>query len=369
MRQTTILRRLGSLGVALLTIGGLVMLLQLYSGNAAAEDHQAGIRILLSYDMEGASGVIDDATMNPQHPEDFARGQQSLISDVNAVAAGLFDAGATWVEVRNSHGYGGDSLVPRARLDPRATISVRVNAYNPALVSADSAITAIVTVAMHDKPLSGGFAPHTIGPGTAPVINGATLTEAELIGYAYGTIGIPVIFSSGDDTLRVSLAKAMPWVEYVVVKRITATGVESAPTERVRADVRAGAARAVRALRAQGGTHAMRLTGPIRAGLLPSFPNFLPRPAMSNLPGAEMRGDTVTFTVPDYPAAYRTIRGLTALANTVGQTYPLRLLQQRLPEGGRRLFQEARDTAFAQWEAFERGRWDPPSPPYTRRPK
>lgn len=308
--------------------------------------------------MEGASGVVDGQTMDPSDPAAFARGRASLIGDVNAVIAGLFDGGATAVDVKNAHGYGGDSLVPRDRLDERANIvsGSRLHPYDPEVGLAEFGYHGVVTVAMHDGPRSGGFSPHTIGIGTSPVINGATVTETGLIGYAYGTADIPVILSSGDDRLQATLAAAMPWVEYAVVKRVTTpTVVASLPPEQARRALRSAAEQAVRRLAEPGRMRVMRLTAPFRAGLLPSYPNSWP--LLGTLPGLERHGDTVTFVTSSYHAAYQGFFVLQRIARAFGAQDVLEFLQRR-PEL-RGALKEANDSVMAQWMAFEQGKWKP----------
>jgi D-aminopeptidase len=72
--------------------------------------------------MEGASGVLGGPTMDPGTPDSLAIGRSSVINDVTAVVADLFEAGVAQVDVKNVHGTGGDTLVPRDRLDRRARI-------------------------------------------------------------------------------------------------------------------------------------------------------------------------------------------------------------------------------------------------------
>lgn len=324
-----------------------------------------GLRILVFHDMEGASGILSGATMDPATPDSFAAGRESLIGDVNAVVAGLFDAGATLVHVQTAHGGGGDSLVPPDRLDPRAELLVgprkhqlyvlgRPDHMAPGQVIPRPEYDAVVTVAMHDKPLSGGFSPHVIGAGITPIIDGRAVTETELVGYAYGTAGIPVIFSSGDDRLRATLASAMPWVEYAVVKRITTPTIPVAlPREELRRDLREAAARAVRRL-LEGHMKVMRLTPPIRAGLLPSYPLLLP-PGMPSIPGVEKHGDTVTFMAKSYREAYWGMFVLQRIARAFAN-------EQALLDAGRtdpELFRRVRDPRWSKWGDFESGRWKP----------
>ena len=327
---------------------------------AASRQDQPSGRVLLFYDMEGASGIDHGRMFDSRQSAAFDSGRRYLASDVNAVIDGLYEAGATGVDVFNTHGGGGDTLVPRALLDPRARIISRRGprvGYDPDNGLADSGYIAAVSIAAHDKPQSGGFSPHTVTIGTTPVINGRGLTETDLLAYAIGTGGVPLILASGDDVLGRSLRATMPWIEYVVVKQSTTSIVELRPTAQVRAELRAAAIRAMQELRSTKRMQAMRLTPPIRAGLLPSFPAWL-YPTMADLPGIERHGDTVYFTARDYRTAYRGTQLLSNLATSSAEGVMVDILR-RTPEG-RQLVTVAYDTLSAQWQALENGTWKPP---------
>jgi D-aminopeptidase len=222
--------------------------------------------------------------------------------------------------------------------------------YDPANGLADSGYVAAVSIAAHDKPRSGGFSPHTITVGTTPVINGRGLTETDLLAYAMGTGGVPLILASGDDVLGRSLRETMPWIEYVAVKRSTPSTVELRPGAEMRRELRAAARRALQVLRTTTRMEAVRLAPPIRAGLLPSFPAWL-YPTMADLPGIERHGDTVYFTAGDYRSAYRGTRLLSTLAASYAEGVMVDIL--RRTEEGRRLVREAYDTLAGQSRAFE----------------
>jgi D-amino peptidase len=360
MQHHPLLRRWRiALGIAGLTLTAL--------GVSTARQERSATRILVLYDMEGASGVLSGALFDPARPDSFAIGRASLIDDVNAVIAGLYDGGATDVVVENGHGYGGDSLVPRDRLDRRASI---IRSHLHPYVSSPPRgapgyiadpprppYDAVVTVAMHDKPMSGGFSPHTLGLGISPIVDGKAVTETELVGYNFGTWGIPVIFSSGDDRLRATLAAAMPWVEYVVVKRITTpTVAEALPATDVRRQLHDGALRAARAVQRSGRMKVMRLEPGSRAGLLPSYPLMLP-PGMGSLPGIEKHGDTVTFAASDYRAAFWGMFVLQRIARALSIERGFEELGR--DSVGRALQRRIIDSAFARGAAFEAGKWKP----------
>jgi D-amino peptidase len=356
---------LGIVGLALAIIGASTIA-RARDGKPAS---QAPVRILLLYDMEGASGVLSGATFDPAFPDSFAVGRASLIDDVNTVIAGIFAGGATQVDVENTHGFGSDSLVPRDRLDKRAGIITQERRVEPYVSSPPHGFPgyiadpprppydAVVTVAMHDKPMSGGFAPHTLGGGISPIIDGRTATETQLVGYNFGTWGIPVVFSSGDDRLRTTLTTSMPWVEYAVVKHITApTVVAPLPIDDVRRALRDGATRAVRALREPGRMKVMRLDAPFRAGLLPSYPLLLPN-GMGSLPEIEKRGDTVTFVANDYRSAFWGMFVLQRIARALSIERSFAELAR--DSVGKAIQQRMVDSVFARAAAFEAGKWKP----------
>jgi D-amino peptidase len=333
----------------------------LQEAQSATRQGQPSGRVLLFYDMEGASGIDEGRMFDSRQTAAFDSGRRFLASDVNAVIEGLLQGGAAGVDVFNTHGSGGDTLVSPSLLDPRARILSRRGprvAYDPANGLADSGYVAAVSIAAYDKPQSGGFSPHTITVGTTPVINGRGLTETDLLAYAIGTGGVPLILASGDDVLGRSLRATIPWIEYVTVKRSTPSTVELRPTAEVRPELRAAALRAMQELRSSKRMQALRLTPPIRAGLLPSFPAWL-YPTMADLPGIERQGDTVYFTASDYRGAYRGTQLLSALASASAEGVLVDILR-RTPEG-RRLVAEAYDTLSVQAQAFERRTGTPPS--------
>src|SRR5688572_15284365 len=121
--------------------------------SAPAARRDSTLRVLVYHDMEGLSGQDDYRTFNYSHPEHYAKGQEYLAGDINAVVDGLFAGGATKVEIVDAHGSGNPSpdLMP-AKLDPRATQLTRDSAFRQYVdVVAPDAYDAIVAVGMHAK--------------------------------------------------------------------------------------------------------------------------------------------------------------------------------------------------------------------------
>src|SRR5436190_2232502 len=146
-------------------LAGLVMLSPLLAMSSVAEQkHQRAFRVLIVADMEGLSG-IDDPRMtssSPPHASYYARGLTFLHQDVNACIAGLFDAGASAVDVADGHGNGHN--LRAAVLDSRAKLlSQNVGRDLYFELPKEGKYDAVLVVGMHEKPLSGGFIDDTRG--------------------------------------------------------------------------------------------------------------------------------------------------------------------------------------------------------------
>jgi D-amino peptidase len=320
--------------------------------------HFAGapIRILVYHDMEGLAGQDDWRTFLFSHPEKYPEGQKMLAADLNAVIDGLFAGGATRVDVVDAHGSGNpEPDVRRDLLDPRAKQVFRDKPFDPYVdLTEPNTYDAVVAVAMHAKTGSHGFASHTITLGMDMQINGKSITESEIVGYSWGRVGVPIIFVSGDDRLQKDL-EVMPWIEYVVTKKATsASTVELRPVDEVHAEMREKAARAVRNI---GKARIMTLATPMQAGLHAVPPASLA--SLQAVPGINYADETVTFTAPDFRAAYDGVIGLVTAARS-GYSQVLAETVRKLPDG-QRIMAGYSDSLFMRWMDYESGRWHPPA--------
>jgi D-amino peptidase len=315
--------------------------------------------VLVYHDMEGLAGEGDWRLFLFSHPEEYARGREMLVADVNAVVAGLFEGGASVVDVVDAHGSGNpDPDIPEEKLDRRAHMVFRDEPFDPYVdIIEPGKYDAVAVVGMHAKTGSRGFAAHTITLGMDVLMGGRGVTETEIVAYSWGRVGVPVVFASGDDRLREDL-RTMPWIEYVTTKKATsASTVELRPVDEVHAEMRAGAARALRELPRM---KAMKLPEPVRAALHAVPPASLAM--LQGVPGIDYAPDTVRFTAPTFRAAYD---GITALVRVARGGYPS-LWGETLADvpGGADLRQKYSDALFLRWMDAESGRWKaaPPRP-------
>lgn len=328
-----------------------------WTTEVARPDTGAGLRILVLHDMEGLAGQSDPTSFNFGTPT-YPMGQELLAADINAVVEGLFQGGATEVHVVDGHGSGNpDPDLRPDLLDPRATQVFREEAFDTYfdLVEA-GAYAGVAVVGMHAKTGSGGFASHTYTLGIGLVVNGREITETELVGLSWGRVGVPVIFGSGDDRLAADLA-TMPWVEFVTVK--TAVGADSAvprPVAQARADLTAGARRAVENLRA-GRTMAMRAPAPLRFGVKTVPPASLA--LVDGLPWITWEDSVATFTADSLPQAYVAAQALIRVA-TRAYTGLLGSAVRDAP-GGEAILLDFRRRLVGTWFDYESGRWHAPA--------
>ena len=315
-------------------------------------------KVLILHDMEGLSGQDDWRSISHGYLDLYVKGQQLLTDDVNAVATGLFDGGATVVHLVDGHGSGNPNPdVLLDQLDARVQHVYRDRPFDPYTDMVEAgAYDAVVTVAMHAKPGSRGFLSHTYTGGVEWWINGQSLTEPELIGYSWGRVGVPVIMVTGDDRLKEDLAKPMPWIEYVTVKKAkSASEVELIPLDQVHAEMRAAARRALQNLSRM---KAMTLEGAVTAGIKARPPASLT--VLRGVPGVNYADNGVTFTAPDFITAYNGMLALVRVAGT-GRTSLIMETLMKQPNGPQiqRVIGEA---MAARWLDFESGRWSPPPP-------
>ena len=326
------------------------------AGQAAAQGHP--IRVLVYHDMEGLAGQNDPNTFRFDHPEQYAKGRQLLVADVNAVVSGLFDGGATEVDVVDAHGSGNpEPDIPAGALDPRARQLFKDHPFEPYMDLVEPGrYDAVAVVGMHAKTGSRGFASHTYTIGIELLINGQTITETELIGYSWGRVNVPVVFASGDDRLQDNL-KTMPWIQFVVTKKATsASTADLRPVDEVHAEMRAQAKLAVQRL---ASAKSMPLAAPIQAAVRVVPPASLA--VLQGVPGIKYSDNRVDFEATDYKGVFD---GWYALIGVATRAYPA-LLMEMLTErpDGPAMRLEFSNRLFARWMDYESGRWTPPARP------
>ncbi len=322
-------------------------------------DRSDGLRVLVYHDMEGLAGQDNLMSYVFGMPE-YPQGQEMLAADINAVIAGLYQGGATEVDVVDAHGsLNPDPDVRRDLLDSRAGQVSRDQPFDGYIDLIEVGYyDAVVAVGNHAKTGSGGFAAHTKTLGIEVFYGDRTVTESEMIALAWGDVGVPMILVTGDDRLRDDLS-TMPWLEYVTTKK--ATGVDSAelrPVPEVHAEKTAKARRALENL---DQARAMKIKTPVEVRVRAISPSSLE--AANGLPGLDCAGNVCRFEAENYEAAYR---GADALINVAQGGWLWSAMGRLVRDGNMTAYSETFGAVAAEWIDAESGRLQR-SPPQEER--
>lgn len=265
------------------------------------------MKLLLSCDMEGISGVVDWEHVDPSHRE-YERFRRLMTGDVNAVVRGAFDAGADEVIVADGHEFGRNLLIEE--LDPRSVLNCGSPSPLALVQGADLGVAAALFVGFHARyGAPEALLCHTWSGATRNLwLNDILVGETGLAAAVCGHFGAPVIFVSGDDKVCAEAAEILGPVETAAVKR--ALGRQSAeclPLEKARALLYQASRRAVTRLKTGDRVPApYRVAAPVRMVVELMEPAMMPR--LENLPGTRLDDTRIQYTAPDILDAYRLFR-------------------------------------------------------------
>ena len=260
-------------------------------------------KVYMSVDMEGISGINDPSQLSLGQPE-YGRYRKLVAGDVNAAIKGAASGGAGSIVVNDAHGSMRN--IQLEDLDaPARLISHSFKSYGM-LEGLDDSFDAVFLIGYHAKAGSPvGFAAHT-GSGVVRDlrVNGHSVGEAGLNALLAAWYGVPVVFGTGDQVAAGQLKEAAPDARFVVTKQaINSRAVELRPLQVVRDEIAREAAEAVIAARRT----APRRDASYRVEI--QFNGTALAEVAEGLPQIERPApDTLAFTTPSMPQAYRLIR-------------------------------------------------------------
>ena len=175
------------------------------------------MRIMISADMEGATGVTwtDDVVPGTEQWQRFRR---LFTGDVNAVLAGLFDAGATDVLVNEAHSSQRNLLLED--LEPRARMLTGRHKPLSMMQGIDSGVDGVVFLGYHAGAGFDGVLSHTYLENqiTGVWLDDVPASEGRLNAAMAAEYGVPVLLVSGDDRTCDDARDYAPDAEVVPVK-------------------------------------------------------------------------------------------------------------------------------------------------------
>jgi D-amino peptidase len=213
---------------------------------AAQQPPARKLKVFISVDMEGVSGVVS-GDQTGAGGADYNRFRRLMTEEANAAIDGALAAGATEIVVNDSHGSMKNLLIEELRA-PAELISSAIKPMGM-MQGIDASFDAVIFIGYHAKAGSPiGVLAHT-GTGTIADlrVNGRSVGEAGMNAYAAGALGVPVVMITGDQEAVAQARELVPNIEGVQVKEaIGTTAARSLRPEEARARIRAAAERALK---------------------------------------------------------------------------------------------------------------------------
>lgn len=176
------------------------------------------MKLHISADFEGVSGVVDIHHCNPGNPE-FEWARRLWIQQINAVAEGAFAAGADEVVVNEAHSAM-NYMLPEL-LHPRVSYISGYIKNDNQMEGLNQSFTGSALLGHARAGTAGGVLNHSyvMRDVVGIRLNGEPIGELGLNAYWAGFHGVPLILVVGDDKTAAEARALIPQIEAAVVKR------------------------------------------------------------------------------------------------------------------------------------------------------
>ncbi|WP_069812398.1 M55 family metallopeptidase [Streptomyces sp. TP-A0874] len=271
------------------------------------------MKILISADMEGATGVTWPADVLPGHAQ-WERCRPMFTSDVNAAISGFFDGGADEVLVNEAHWTMRNLLLER--LDDRAQmLTGRHKSLSMVEGVQRGDVDGVAFLGYHAAAGAEGVLAHTYLANTITGVwlNGTRASEGLLNAHVVAEYGVPVVLVTGDDKACEDAAGYAPEARTVAVKdHVSRYAAVCRTPARTAADIRAAAeAAAALAIRHEP----VRAGGPFTVELEFDAEHLVGAAAV--VPGVEPAGERrVRYTSETMYEGIRCFKAVTTLVSS-----------------------------------------------------
>ncbi|MFD7522271.1 MULTISPECIES: M55 family metallopeptidase [Paenibacillus] len=172
------------------------------------------MRIYISVDMEGISGVTNPDFLQPGEPN-YEYGRSLMEHDVNAVIEAAWESGATEIVVADSHGSGNNLRL--SRLHAAATLISGFPREHYMMSGLDANFSAVFFVGYHARHGTPGVLSHAYWFKNMTV-NGIDVGEIGFNAIYAGMLGVPLALVAGDDRAAEETKLLVPDVVTAIVK-------------------------------------------------------------------------------------------------------------------------------------------------------
>ncbi|MFI8100357.1 M55 family metallopeptidase [Streptomyces sp. NPDC086023] len=269
------------------------------------------MKILISADMEGATGVTWPADVLPGTPQ-WERCRALFTSDVNAAALGFFDGGADEVLVNEAHWTMRNLLLER--LDERIQmLTGRHKSLSMVEGVQHGDVDGIAFVGYHTGAGTEGVLAHTYLANsiTGVWVDGVRASEGRLNSLVVAEYGVPVVLVTGDDLTCADALHYAPGARTVAVKdHVSRYAAVCRTPARTAADIRAAAKEAT----ALAVRHEPRADGPFTVEV--EFDAEHLSAAATVVPGVARAGERrIAYTSGTMYEGIRTFKAVTTIVS------------------------------------------------------
>lgn len=274
------------------------------------------MKVFVSVDMEGVSGVTDPEDVLPNGSE-YQTCRRYMTGDANAAVGGAYDAGAEAVLVNDSHWIMRNLLVHE--MDKRAKVIKGFHKPLCMLQGLDPSYGAAVFVGYHAcAGTEGGVLNHTmLGKEIQNIyLNGEATGETRLNAALAGHFGVPVALVAGDVAVCEEAKRLLPGVETVAVKDgIDKFSAVLKHPEVAQSEIREATMRALKNVKS---FEPYVVKPPIRIGVEWNSTSIAQTCGL--IPGVKLTSSRMTeYTTNDWPDGMRVLLVELLLALQVGQ--------------------------------------------------
>lgn len=270
------------------------------------------MKVFISFDIEGVSGITDEKDIDENSPG-FGIARRLSTGDVNAAVEGAVAAGADEVVIYDGHGFKRNNILfeeihPKARL---ARSRLETPGFN--MLGFDETFEAVFFVGWHARPSMPGVLSHCYHPEVFLEwrVNGRPVGEPELSAAFAGIYNVPVVLFTGDDCSCEEVKKWNPNCECVVTKiAIDRQSAICYPVQDTWERIREGASRA---LQNKDKVRPFTFEMPVCIEADTIFDHHAA--AISLIPGVErIAARTIQFESSDYREAFNALLAMTILS-------------------------------------------------------
>lgn len=279
----------------------------------AAIQQGPGLKVFISVDMEGISGIVHSDQTTPGTAE-YADGCAWMVADVNAAVEGALAAGATEVVINDSHGSMRN--INPAQLHPLAILISGSPKPLSMMQGIDASFAACIFIGYHAKAgTENAVLDHTISSSVVRSIrvNGIEMPELGINAAIAGYFGVPVVLVSGDTAVCRQTGEILgKEVMTVAVKEAYGRlAAKLVPMSEARQMIKAGVKDALARL---GRVRPFKLAAPyiFELGYHVSAQADMGAMLLPSVRRVDAR--TLAFTADDYIRGFCTLRALISLA-------------------------------------------------------